>query len=495
MVDQVRVRIAPSPTGHLHVGNVRTALFGWLFARHDGGVFILRIDDTDVVRSEEEYEQIIYDDLRWLNLDWDEGPDVGGDYGPYRQSECQEMYVSIARELLGRGLAYECFCTAEELEQQRQEQVRRKKPPRYDRRCANLTEEQREAYRGEGRKPVIRFFVPDGPPVTVHDLIRNDVQFDRSTIGDFVLVKSTGGATYNFASVIDDHRMEISHILRGEGHLSNTPKQILLFEALGWPLPQFGHFPMILGPDRSKLSKRHGATSLSQFREAGYLPEALVNYLALLGWSSKDDREYFSRDELIQRFDLSAVKKGAAIFDREKLHWMNGHYMTQVREQGPERILNLVIEHLVATGLLDSPPDDEKRAWIRQIIDIVAERLKVIPDFSVYAGFFFVDDIRFDPKACKKGFKGEAVGEILADTADALEAIREFSVENVEAACRTIIERREISARKLIYPVRVATTGKMVGPGLFELVSLLGQERAVGRIRRAVRMLEVGELP
>ncbi|HHY09450.1 MAG TPA: glutamate--tRNA ligase, partial [Firmicutes bacterium] len=329
-MNTVRVRFAPSPTGYLHVGGARTALFNWLFARHHSGVFVLRIEDTDLARSSEEATQVILDALEYLGLDWDEGPKVGGDYGPYHQSERLDIYRKYAQKLLAAGRAYECFCTPEELEAKRKELIAKNKASHYDRRCLHLSAEEKEALRSKGIKPAIRFRAVSEGETEVADLIRGKVVFENTQIDDFVIYKSDGTPTYNFAVVVDDALMKISHVIRGEDHLSNTPKQIQIYDALGLPLPKFAHIPMILGPDKALLSKRHGATSVMEFSKEGYLPQAMVNYLSLLGWGYDDSQTMFSVPDLIEKFSLERVSKNPAVFDLQKLEWMNGVYIREL---------------------------------------------------------------------------------------------------------------------------------------------------------------------
>jgi glutamyl-tRNA synthetase len=334
LTKDIRVRFAPSPTGSLHIGGARTALFNWLFARHHGGSLILRIDDTDLARSTEESTRGILSALRWLGLDWDEGPDAGGSYGPYFQSQRLELYTKIAQELVDQGRAYYCYCTPEELAERRKQAMAEGKAPRYDGRCRELTSQERIQKENEGHRPAIRLRIPDAGETVVQDFFRGDVVFANDVLDDFIIIKSNGMPTYNFACVVDDAKMQISHILRAEEHLSNTPRQILIYQALGYPLPIFAHVPMILAPDRSKLSKRHGATSVEEFRDMGYLPEALINYLALLGWSPEGEEEILSLPELVRQFTLERVGKTAAVYDVKKLTWMNGHYLNERARKG-----------------------------------------------------------------------------------------------------------------------------------------------------------------
>ena len=358
---ETRVRFAPSPTGHLHIGNARTAILNWLFAKHTNGKFILRIEDTDPERSVEKYIEQIYEDLRWLGLNWDEGPDISGPYGPYRQSQRFSIYQKYAKQLIDEGKAYPCFCTPEELEQMRKESHAKGETGFYNRKCLHLSEEEKQKLLQEGRNPAIRFKVPDQTQVTFNDIVKDELNFDTENISDFVIMRSEGIPTYNFAVVVDDSLMKITHVIRGDDHVSNTPRQIMLYQAFGFELPQFAHIPMILGSDRTRLSKRHGATSLDQYRYQGYLPEALINFLSLLSWSSETGDEILSVERLIKEFDFNRISKSAAMFDFEKLNWMNGYY---IRQANLNRIVELSIPYLKQANF---PIDD-----LQKISNIIA---------------------------------------------------------------------------------------------------------------------------
>ncbi|MGH9601815.1 MAG: glutamate--tRNA ligase, partial [Terriglobales bacterium] len=367
--EKVRVRFAPSPTGHLHVGNARTALFNWLFARRHGGTFMLRIEDTDLERSQARFEDLIYDDLRWLGLDWNEGPDIGGPHAPYRQSERLDLYRRHAERLLSEHKAYLCFCTAEELEHDRQRALAEHRPPHYSGKCRALDPADAARRRAAGGAAAIRLHIPEHP-IKFHDLVHGTVEFSHEVVSDPIILRSSGLPVYNYVVVIDDAAMEITHVIRGDDHLSNTPKQVALYEALGWPVPEFAHLSTILGGDRERLSKRHGATSIENFRSMGVLSEALVNYLALLGWAPRGgDREIFSKDELVREFSLERVTPSPAVFDMEKLAWLNRHYV----KQGPlERIVELALPYFVQAGYLPAAPDAITRQWFQRLVGLLA---------------------------------------------------------------------------------------------------------------------------
>ncbi|MCH8950336.1 MAG: glutamate--tRNA ligase, partial [Chloroflexi bacterium] len=387
----VRVRYAPSPTGIPHVGNIRTALFDWLFARHSGGAFILRVEDTDQSRFDPGALDAIYASLRWLGLDWDEGPEAGGDYGPYVQSERLEHYERYARQLIERGAAYECFCSTERLAEIRAEQQKRKQPPRYDRHCRDLTDAEREERRAAGDKAVVRFRTPDEGTTAFQDIVRGDVRFENSTIDDFVALKSDGFPTAHLAHVVDDHLMEISHVLRGEEWVSSTPRQILLYQALGWEPPQFVHMSVILGPDKAKLSKRHGALSVLDYRDQGYLPEAMFNFLGLIGWSLDDHTVLMSREQFVEHFSLERMGKNPAVFDLERLTWMNGAYLRELPE---ERLTELFAERL-ESDLPDAATRPIDRETVRRLVPLVRERIKRLDELAEMVAGFFSDEMSY----------------------------------------------------------------------------------------------------
>lgn len=478
-MERVRVRFAPSPTGYLHVGGARTALFNWLFARHHGGDFILRIEDTDQVRSTEESVQAILDGMSWLGLDWDEGPGKDGGYGPYFQTGRLDLYKKYAQELLDAGRAYYCYCTPEELDERRKKMQEAGEAPRYDQRCLHLTEEEAEKYRAEGRKPVIRFKAKNSGKTIVDDLVRGKVVFDNEVIDDFVIFKSDGMPTYNFAVVVDDYLMKISHVIRGEDHLSNTPKQIQIYEALGWEVPKFAHISMILGPDRTRLSKRHGATSVMQYKADGYLPEAMVNYLALLGWSYNATDNLFTKDQLVEYFSLDGVSKNPAVFDLAKLQWMNGVY---IREASLDRLVELMKPYLLDAGYITeelSQPEEER---LRGIVAEMQTRLKTLDEIVELTTYFFKDVEEYEEKALKN-LKKEYVPELLERLADIFSTLEPFNQETVEKEFKKLQEEYDLKLGKLIHPVRAALTGRTVSPGIYDTIVLIGQEEVVKRLR------------
>lgn len=479
----VRVRFAPSPTGYLHVGGARTALFNWLFARHHGGTFILRIEDTDRERSREEAARAITETLSWLGLDWDEGPGRDGAYGPYFQSQRLDLYRQEADRLVRAGLAYPCYCTPEELEERREAARRKGLPPRYDGRCRHLADRERDRLAAAGRRPALRIQAPARGQTVVEDLIRGPVSFENEKmLDDFVILKSDGWPTYNFACAVDDSHMAITHVIRAEEHLSNTPKQIVLCQALGYPLPRFAHAPMILAPDRSKLSKRHGAVAVEEFREAGYLPEAILNYLCLLGWSPGDDREIMSLDEVVRTFSLERVNLTAAIYDVEKLTWMNGAY---IRAADPDRLLELLVPRFEAAGLISTPVSPELRTWLADMIAAGRDRARTLGEMPELFRYFFEEPESYEEKGVRKYLQPGS--EALLETALNVAAdVDPFDNETIETAYRQAAERLGVSAGHLIHPTRLALTGRTVGPGLFDVMRLLGRERCLRRLDRAL---------
>jgi len=487
MKGEFRVRFAPSPTGELHIGGARTALFNWLFARHFGGKFILRIEDTDIARSSEQFSRSLMEDLRWLGLDWDEGPEVGGDYGPYFQSQRSEIYKYYALKLLKEKKAYFCYCTPEELEEEKQRMQREGQPPRYSGRCRNLSARQRRAFESEEREPTIRFKVPEEGITSVKDLIRGEIDFENKLLGDFILLKSNGTPAFNFANVIDDCLMGINYVIRGDDHLSNTPRQILLYYSLNFKAPKYAHLPMILGNDGTKLSKRHGDTAVSYYREKGYLPWAVINYLALLGWSTSESQQFFEREELIQKFSLERVGKSAAVFDPKKLEWMNGEYIRRIK---PEELADLLVPYLKRANLIGEKVDFSTHTKIMKIAKLEQERLKVLSEISDLADFFFKQDFVYDPKAVAKVLRKEYVPSLLKETRTRVKRTTSFNEEVLEKMARNLSEELSLSTGKVFHPLRVALTGKMKGPGLFELAAALGKEEVLRRIDRTLKMLK-----
>jgi len=484
---QVRVRFAPSPTGELHIGGARTALFNWLFARHEGGKFILRIEDTDVARSTQNFSRSVIEDLKWLELNWDEGPEVGGKYGPYFQSQRFNIYKDYAYRLIKEKKAYFCYCTPEELKQRRKRMQEEGKPPRYDGRCRELSFKERERLEKEGRKPAIRFKVLEEGTTSVRDLLRGEVTFENKLLGDFIILKSDGTPTYNFANVVDDFLMKITHIIRGDDHLSNTPRQILLYQAFNFPIPIYAHIPMILGKDGTKLSKRHGATSISYYREKGYLPWAMVNYLALLGWSTPESQQFFSPKELIEKFTLERVGKSSAVFDPQKLEWMNGEYIRKIE---PKKLASLFVPYLRKKGLIEGEISSQTKEMIVKIASLEQERIKVLSQITDLAEFFFKRDFKYEPKAVEKRLKKSYVPSLLKEIKKRIEKISPFTRKNLEETIRSLSKELSLSTGEVFHPLRVALTGKTKGPGLFELAEVMGKDEVLRRIEQTLKMIK-----
>lgn len=486
MPNNVRVRFAPSPTGSLHIGGARTALFNLLYARHNNGVFVLRIEDTDTERSTEESVNQIIRSLKWLGLDWDEGPEKGGPFGPYFQSKRIDIYKKEVDRLLAEGKAYYCYCTPEELAERREAALKAGRPPRYDGRCRNLTPEERKKFEDEGRAYTIRLKMPEEGQTVVEDLIRGTVIFDNSTLDDLIIVKSNGIPTYNFACVVDDNAMKISHVIRAEEHLSNTPKQIQTYLALGYELPQFAHLPMILAPDRSKLSKRHGATSVEEFRDQGYLAQAIINYLTLLGWSPEGTEEIFGMEKAIKEFTLERVNKTAAIYDVKKLAWINGHYM---RELDLDYVTEQTIPFMIKKGIITEGEARDNFEYIKKVVEISRDRAKTLDELADTITFFFKDVTEYEEKGVRKHFTKENAAKLLMLGAEALEKLEDFTHDKTEEALRSITDEMGLKASEIIHPTRLAITGRTVGPGLFDIIVLLGKEKTVERMRKAAEWI------
>lgn len=490
-MSEVRTRFAPSPTGNLHVGGAHTALFAWLFARHEGGKFVLRIEDTDEVRSTDESLAAIYDGLRWLGIDWDEGPDVGGPYAPYIQSERLEIYEDYIDRLIESGRAYRCFCTPEELEERREIQRARGMPPRYDRACVDLPEDQIQTWLAEGKPYCVRFRVEDEGTTVINDVVRGEVSFDNEVLGDFVIRKTSGYPTYHMAVVVDDYLMKITHVIRAEEHLSNTPSHVQLMEALGFDVPVFAHLPLIMGTDRTKLSKRHGAVNLMDYKEQGFLPEAMRNFLALIGWSPGTDEEILDLQQLIDRFTLEGVSKSPGIFDLEKATWLNGEYLKRAdAEYLTELLLPMLREH----GLIEDDLSPERRQWLVDVVDLMKERTRLLKDFVTWGRYFFTEDFPYDNRARKKWLSREEVPERLEMLAERIEALETWDVDSIEQAIRGLADELEVSASKIIHPCRAACTGQTIGPSLFHLMELLPQDSVVRRLRKAAELGRAGEM-
>jgi glutamyl-tRNA synthetase len=470
--------MAPSPTGFFHVGSARTALYNWLFARHHKGTFILRVEDTDVERSSQDMIKVILDGLSWLGLDWDEGP--------YFQSQRLALYQGFAEKLLDSNKAYYCYCSPEDLEKEKQAAYKQKKDWQYDRRCLNLSSAEREAKEKAHTPKALRFLVPDHT-VSYSDLVHGTIEREGHNIEDFVILRANLMPTYNLACVADDHDMGISHVIRAVDHITNTPKQILLYEALGLPKPEFGHLPLILGVDKKKLSKRHGAVSLTTYRELGFLPEAVFNFLALLGWSPGDDREIMTITEMIDHFTLERINAANAVFDVTKLEWMNGQYIYALTD---EQLLEKVRPCLIAAGLITDEQIAQRRDWVLRICHLMKPRLKVLNDIIDGAGFFFTEDVTYDEKGLRRHLNENTIS-LVRGFIQTLEIIEPFHAAEIEQALRTFVITKSIKARALIHPLRVFVTGKDGGPGLFETFEVIGREACINRLKKIVKKYEV----
>lgn len=486
-MEQVRVRFAPSPTGYLHIGGARTALFNWFFARQNKGKLILRIEDTDTARLKEDSVSQILDSLKWLGIDWDEGPEKGGDFGPYYQSERQNFYKAAAEALIQSGKAYFCFCTAEELEAEREQQRQEGVPFHYSGKCRNLSPDEVQKRLAQGLKPVIRLKLPNSGLIVVQDIIRGEVRFNFDQYDDFIIVKSNGLPAYNFACVVDDHAMQISHVIRAEEHLSNTPKQQYLYEVLGYKVPQFAHLSMILAPDRSKLSKRHGATSVSEFKDMGCLPEAIINYLTLLGWSPKEGQgEIFTPEQTIKAFELDKVSKTAAVYDIQKLIWLNGQYITQLDLQ---KFIDHALPFLLHEGILTLQEEQQNHEYLVTVVKTVRERVRTLQELADACRYFYQDVTDYEEKGKKKYFSQEGVADLLAKGKACLANIEDFTVENTEKAYRALMDELNIKGGAIIHPTRLALTGRTMSPGLFDVIAVLGKEKCIERLEQAIKYI------
>ncbi len=512
---KVRVRFAPSPTGYLHIGGARTCLFNFIFARQHEGELILRIEDTDKERSKKEFEEDIIEGLRWLGIEWDEGPDIDGKYGPYRQSERIEIYEKYLKELLDKNLAYYCFCSPEDLEAERQYRLSQGLPPIYSGKCATLDPQESRKRAEKGEKAIIRFRNPGGT-IEIEDMVRGKVEFDAGLLGDFTIAKSTTGPLYNFANVVDDHEMRITHVIRGEEHLANTPKQILLQKALGFPTPVYAHLPLILAPDKSKLSKRHGAVSVREFREKGYLPEALLNFIALLGWHPSGDREIFSLSELVSHFSLKRVKKSGAIFNIEKLNSLNGYYLRKLSpkefalrglpfliEKGFVKLDFELKERGEIVGFFGTEPEfkiilpqkeNQTLEWgkFERIMALFQERTKVLSELPETAFFFFVKEIDYPSQLLLwKEYSPQIIREALKRALKALESIpqEDWSADSLQEKLLSTAQEFNPDRGVLLWPLRVALSGLRGSPPPFEIAYFLGKEETLERVKRAIEKL------
>ena len=485
-----RVRFAPSPTGPMHIGNARTALFNFLFARHNQGTFILRIEDTDIERSKKKWEKNIINSLKWLKLFWDEGPifkknhqDYIGEYGPYRQSERKKIYKKYIQKLYEENHLYWCFCTKEELQAQKEELMSRGEAPRYTGHCRNLTENQIKKFKAKGRRGILRLKVPS-KIIKFQDLIKGEIKFDSNLLGDIAIAKNFETPLYNFAVVIDDYEMRITHIIRGEDHLSNTPKQIIFQDILNFPHPKYAHLPLILGPRRNKLSKREAPVAISNYKKAGYLPEALINFLALLGWNPKNEEELWEREELIKHFSLKNIQKSPAIFNIEKLNWFNSYY---IRQTPLEKLVDDILTHLQKTGR-----EKIEGEYLKKIVILYQERLKKLSEFSDLANFFFEDRLKFDRKLLywKEMTKDDIIKSLQKSKKIILSIKKEnFNKKAIQDALIKEAEKED-DRGKLLWPLRVALTGKAASPPPFDIIEILGREKTIKRIEEAIENLK-----
>ncbi|MCE1245910.1 MAG: glutamate--tRNA ligase [Firmicutes bacterium] len=473
---EVKVRFAPSPTGYLHIGGARTALFNYLYARKFNGTFLLRIEDTDIKREKEDSIVRILEDMKWLGLSWDEGP--------VRQTQRLDIYKKFAEEMLEKGLAFKCYCTPEELETKRQKMKDEKLNPRYDGTCRHLTPEQTAQFEAEGRKPAIRFRVPDRK-VTVNDLVRGEVIYDEDFAGDFVILKSDGTPSYNFAVVIDDYQMGVTIVMRGEEHLVNTPRQVLLYEAMGFQVPQFAHISMILSPSREKLSKRHGTVAVDLFKQEGYLPEAMVNYIALLGWSPPEGKELFSLDELIEAFSLDRVAKNPAVYDVEKLKWINSQH---IQKMDNEKLLELLIPYLKSAGFVNDETVVSKRETLLKITEALKPRLVLLSDVAREAAIFFDDELHFDEQG-KEALGWEATPAVFDAFLEVLDEYESLTADNFMEAIKKIQKKSGAKGKNLYVPLRAGITGQGHGIDMSWIMTILTPEQMKNRLKSAKQMV------
>lgn len=481
MTQEVRVRYAPSPTGHLHIGGARTALFNYLYARHHGGKFIVRIEDTDIARNIEGGELSQLDNLKWLGIDYDESVDIGGDYGPYRQMDRLDLYKEYADSMLEKGLAYKCFCTAEELETERDAQKAAGiAAPQYKGTCRNLTAEEVAEKETAGKPFTIRAKVPAAVTYEFDDLVRGPVSFESKDVGDWVMVKTNGIPTYNFAVVIDDHLMKITHVFRGEEHLSNTPRQMMIYDAFGWDHPAHGHMTLIINEDRKKLSKRDESILqfISQYKDLGYIPEALFNFFALLGWSPEGEEEIFSKEELIRIFDVTRLSKSPSMFDKQKLMWMNNQY---IKQMPLEEVVAFSLPHLQKAGKLPETLSEEQADWAGKLIALYHDQMSFAAEITELSDLFFSDDLSYGEEE-QAVLAGEQVPEVMAAFKEQLETLEAFEPAAIKAAIKAVQKATGHKGKNLFMPIRVVTTGQTHGPELPDAISLLGKEKTIARV-------------
>lgn len=485
-MSKIRVRYAPSPTGHLHIGNARTALFNYLFARHHDGDFIIRIEDTDLKRNIEGGEKSQLENLGWLGIDWDESPENPGKYGPYRQSERRDVYQPLIDQLLMSNLAYKCYCTSEELEAEREAQRARGEMPHYGGKCANLTPEEQAEKEAQGLEPVIRFRVPRNTSFAFDDMVKGEISFESDNVGgDFIIQKRDGMPTYNFAVAVDDHLMKITHVLRGDDHIANTPKQLMIYDAFGWPRPTFGHMTLIINTETGKkLSKRDESILqfIEQYRELGYLPEAMFNFIALLGWSPVGEDEIFPQDELIKIFDTNRLSKSPAAFDPKKLEWVNNHY---IKAMDLDKLTDLCLPYLIQAGKVEENPTPERKAWVKRVVSLYQPQMSYAAEITEVSSLFFQDQLELDD-AAKEVLAGEGVSTVLNAFKAQLEAMETVDAAGVLAAIKAVQKETGIKGKNLWMPIRVAVSGVVHGPELPETVEILGKEKALAHLAQVM---------
>lgn len=481
-MSKIRVRYAPSPTGHLHIGNARTALFNYLFARHNDGEFIIRIEDTDLKRNIEGGEKSQLENLAWLGIDWDESPENPGKYGPYRQSERRDTYQPLIDQLLMSNLAYKCYCTSEELEAEREAQRARGEMPHYAGKCANLTPEEQAEKEAQGLEPVIRFRVPRNTSFAFDDMVKGEISFESDNVGgDFIIQKRDGMPTYNFAVAVDDHLMKITHVLRGDDHIANTPKQLMIYDAFGWPRPTFGHMTLIINTETGKkLSKRDESILqfIEQYRELGYLPEAMFNFIALLGWSPVGEDEIFPQDELIKIFDTERLSKSPAAFDQKKLEWVNNHY---IKAMDLDKLTELCLPYLIKAGKVEENPTPEHKDWVKRVVSLYQPQMSYAAEITEVSSLFFQDHLELDD-AAKEVLAGEGVSTVLAAFKAQLEGLETVDAASVLASIKAVQKETGIKGKNLWMPIRVAVSGMVHGPELPETVEILGKEKALAHL-------------
>ncbi|GAK13857.1 LOW QUALITY PROTEIN: glutamyl-tRNA synthetase [Geomicrobium sp. JCM 19039] len=481
----VRVRFAPSPTGHLHIGGARQALFNYLFAKHHNGKFIIRIEDTDQARNVEAATDKLLNSMKWLGVDWDEGPDEDGGFGPYRSMERMDTYEKYVQQLLDQDLAYYCYMTSEELEKEREEQLARGEMPKYSGRDRNLTADERAAYEAKGIEPVVRFKVPGGETIHIDDAIRGEVSFDTDGIGDFIIARTDGVPTYNFAVSVDDYLMKISHVIRGEEHLSNTPLQVMIYQALGFTSPTFAHAPLILNPDRQKMSKRDESIMqfVEQYQDYGYLPEALVNFLALLGWSPVGEEEIFTMDNLIEQFSLERVSKAPAVFDESKLAWVGNQYM---KSADVERVTELSIPFLQKAGRISDNLSADEHAWVTSLVGIYQEQMHYAAEIVELTELFFKEHVDYEGEAAEV-ISAEHVPQVMESLARQIDQLDVFEADEIKKAIKAVQKETGAKGKQLFMPIRVAVTGQTHGPELPKAIELIGKDAVLARVNKAAQ--------